>query len=319
MDVSVKSKHGLGCFFSKKVLLFVSLLFMVVLVFSPFISLVNGWEVVDVYVYSEDGLRDAISAAPDNTYYRIFIGKELVIEKPLEIPEGKLIYLGSIGRLVGANGADTIIVKSGGMLSLWDGIVVTHADGDSGRGVYVEHGGTLELFGGGEISGNTINGRGGGVYNEGTFDMYWEINARDGKIYGNTATEGGGVYNVGTFTMYGGVISENICVDTETSIGVGGGVYNAGTFSVSDGYISSNMATRGGGVYNAGSFVVTEGYIVRGNTAISGEGDDVFVDDSSVRAFYLLAIVITVVIVGVVAGLFFWCSKKQKHLVTKSS
>ena len=75
---------------------------------------------------------------------------------------------------------------------------------------------------GGEISGNTANAYGGGVFVVGTFEM------SGGEISGNTASSGGGVCVYGTFKLSGGEISGN------TAKNYGGGVYNFdGTFAVS--------------------------------------------------------------------------------------
>ena len=103
---------------------------------------------------------------------------------------------------------------------------ITHAAGATGRGVYVNVGGTFNMHGG-IISGNTAAGAdGGGVHvnTEGTFNL------SGGEISGNTAAgAGGGVYltGSGTFEMSGGEISGNTAL-------YGSGVYfNAGTFNLS--------------------------------------------------------------------------------------
>lgn len=128
---------------------------------------------------------------------------------------------------------------------------ITHTDGQTGLGVGVA--GTFNMYGG-NITGNVVHaGDGGGVYVKGgsTFNM------SGGSITGNTARKvtgrpdggnGGGVYVNGTFNMYGGEIRNN----TAPGTGDGGGVfvnYN-GTFNMSDdSRITGNTAFRGGGVY----------------------------------------------------------------------
>ena len=79
--------------------------------------------------------------------------------------------------------------------------------------------GSFTMYGG-TITGNHVNGNGGGVYVDGTngsFTMY------GGTIINNSATgSGGGVYVDGersSFTMYGGTITNN------SATGSGGGVY----------------------------------------------------------------------------------------------
>ncbi|MCL2642322.1 MAG: hypothetical protein FWD52_02230 [Candidatus Bathyarchaeota archaeon] len=184
-------KFSLLYFFSKKTLPFiVSLLFIITLLFVPFISEVNEWIGWDVEVKNEAELREAISVALDNTEYVIGLSKDITLEKSLDIPVGKSIVLVGVGdvvwRLVGANNQNTISVF--GLLTI-DGICVTHVEGDSGRGVYVGNGGTFTMLGG-VISGNNIDDAGGGVcINESVFVML------GGEITGNTATTGGGMYS----------------------------------------------------------------------------------------------------------------------------
>ena len=96
---------------------------------------------------------------------------------------------------------------------------ITHAEGKTGPAVKVCGFGRFTMYGG-TITGNHVNGNGGGVYVEGTngsFTMY------GGTITKNSATgSGGGVYVDGknsSFTMYGGTITNN------SATGNGGGVY----------------------------------------------------------------------------------------------
>ena len=223
--------------------------------------------------------------------------REIVLKEPLVIPECKKINLG-IGCLVGGDGFDTIIVKSGGQLALWGDIVVTHAKGATGRGVYVERGGVV-YFGYGEISGNSA-AKGGGVYNEGTFSLDGTGNEDRERsvISGNRANFGGGVYNVGTFLVYGGEIVDNVAMK-------GGGIYNAGDFNNSYRVsFSSNVATSGEGDD------VFEGDDVAADDA----GGDVFPEDRGVGALYLLAIGVVTAGAIVVVLFLFYRSKKKKQL-----
>jgi len=293
----------------QKFLMIISLLFMVTIAFSPFIYRANGWIAINIYVENESELRNAINAVPDNEAYAIVIFKDIVFEKSLEIPNAKKITLCGDVFLIGANAMDTIVVKSGGELSFYGNVVVTHADGDTGRGVYVERGGTFNLFNG-VISGNSAV-EGGGVYNEGFFNMWWKINAQDGVISGNSATKGGGVYNMDTFTLYGGHIRNNNCTDTSTSIGMGGGVYNKGTFNIITGCISDNVATKGGGLYNVGILESDGTKFFGQNVATSGEGHDIFTEATADVLPYLLPIVGVVVVIVVIAILLFYFNTKN--------
>lgn len=96
---------------------------------------------------------------------------------------------------------------------------ITHAEGKTGPAVKVCGFGRFTMYGG-TITGNHVNGSGGGVYVEGTngsFTMY------GGSITKNSATgSGGGVYVDGersSFIMYGGTITKNSAKNS------GGGVY----------------------------------------------------------------------------------------------
>lgn len=128
-------------------------------------------------------------------------------------------------------------------------------------------GGTLNLTdcgGTGTITGGSITGSGGGVYNQGTFAMY------GGKISGNTANMGGGVYVLGDgFIMYGGEISNN------TAKYNGGGVYNARLNTIiAGGSIKNNTAndSPSGGIYMNQSITLSGNPVISGNEYGSNDG-----------------------------------------------
>ena len=128
-------------------------------------------------------------------------------------------------------------------------------------------GGTLNLTdcgSTGTITGGSITGNGGGVYNEGTFAMY------GGKISGNTANIGGGVYVLGDgFIMYGGEISNN------TAKYNGGGVYNARLNTIiAGGSIKNNTAndSPSGGIYMNQSITLSGNPVISGNKYGSNDG-----------------------------------------------
>jgi len=257
--VNVKSnvKFNLGSFFSKKFLVFVTLLFMVVLVFSPFVSMFHGIsfftqgaETPEKVVKNETELINTISAiASDKKAYVIGLSTDITLKNSLEIPSDKNIILVSVDgfwRLYGADKQNTITVA--GVLTL-DGIGVTHTDGDTGAGIHVNNNGALTLLSG-EISDNT-----------GTKDYYAANNT---DCY---STKGGGVFvnSGGSFVMSGGKITNNKA-DID-----GGGVHNRGTFTLSNGEISCNNAYIAGGVSNNGIFRMSGG-IIDNNTAGSGGG-----------------------------------------------
>jgi len=239
------------------VLLFASLIIGVFMTKSGGVSLENA-----VHVKNEEELRNAVNNAPSRGIGVIALGNDISLSSNLIIPTHKDITLTSnkangYYKLIGAP-ISTITVESGGVLKI-DGIIITNS---SQSGVIVKEKGLFILYSG-EISGNNAYGymvgiaygfilRGGGVYNNGTFEMH------GGKISNNYAHfsasgevvgEGGGVYNMGTFKMYGGEILNNFVQSS------GGGVYNGGTFTMSGGTISNNGASySGGGVFNRGTF-----------------------------------------------------------------
>ena len=128
-------------------------------------------------------------------------------------------------------------------------------------------GGTLNLTdcgSTGTITGGSIIGNGGGVYSQGTFNLY------GGKISGNTANIGGGVYVLGDgFIMYGGEISNN------TARYNGGGVYNARLNTViAGGSIINNTAndSPSGGIYMNQSITLSGSPVISGNKYGSNDG-----------------------------------------------
>jgi hypothetical protein len=293
MGTNIKSKFNLRSIYSGKTLSLVSLLFMIILIVSPFTSVFNGVSpfasaaASDTVVDTAADLVAAVNNAPDKTSYVIALGTTITLSGTLEIPADKIITLVNEGdskmRLIGADGASTITVRRDAKLTL-DGIIVTHASGDRGSGVTVLGGGALvmtagEIFNntaaeaggvrnsgdfrlsGGKIYNNTVSGHGGGVYNDDTFAM------SGGEISGNTARYGGGVYHVGSsFRMSGGLISLNTATD-------GGGVYNDKDFTLSGGTIFKNTASNGGGVYNyINEFKMIGGAIANNTVNFDGGG-----------------------------------------------
>ena len=135
----------------------------------------------------------------------------------------------------------------------------------------------VKSFKGGYITGGNGGDNGGGVFNEGTFNMH------GGSIIGNVASNGGagvrveksGKFNLeggsicynkshlaagvrvrenSTMTMKGGVISDNYVKKDNNNSGIdygyGGGIFIEGTVSISSGSIINNKSEyNGGGIY----------------------------------------------------------------------
>ena len=190
--------------------------------------------------------------------------------------DGVVLCLNGYDIICSKDGANTIKLANGGSFTLSDckGTGrITHADGLTGTGVYLDSAGTFTMYGG-SISGNSAAEKGGGVYmTRSTFRML------GGSVSGNKAKYGGGVYVYsGAFTLSGGTVSGN------SSDEDGAGVYTAGTFNMNGGSVSGNFTTdaavtgyatkRGGGVYAADVFNMSGGTI-SGNTSGNSKGGGV--------------------------------------------
>ena len=213
------------------------------------------------------GSNDTFYILPAGTYY---LGSDISPNYTIRIEENVTLCLNG-HKITGANGMDAIKL-TGGSFTLTDcqnSGKITHASGNTGRGVYVDRG-TFNMFGG-SITGNNANndGDGGGVYvSSGTFNMYGGSIGGTNANEPNTATYGGGVYMLsGTFYMSGGSITGN-------NADRGGGVeMYSGNFTMKDSAsITGNNAAGGGGVYMVnGTFGMTGGSIT-GNNAVYGSG-----------------------------------------------
>ena len=188
--------------------------------------------------------------------------------------DGVVLCLNGYDIICSKDGANTIKLANGGSFTLSDckGTGrITHTDGLTGTGVYLDSAGTFTMYGG-SISGNSAAEKGGGVYmDRGTFRML------GGSVSGNKAKYGGGVYVYsGVFTLSGGTVSGN------SSDEDGAGVYTTGTFNMSGGSVSGNFTTdaavtgyatkRGGGVYAADVFNMSGGTISDNTAAEYGGG-----------------------------------------------
>ena len=216
---------------------------------------------------------------PSGTTNLCLNGKEVSVRTA---PGGAVIANYSIVNV--PNGAILNLYDEAGNLGKLANAAIRRESKDKiGGGVYID--GTLNMYGG-KICDNDMIFRnfGAGVYvsGTGTFNMHGgEISnniagyGADGDCYG------GGVYVAanGTFTMSGGLICNN------STGNAGGGVYVAtnGTFTMSGGTIRDNTAIGdGGGVDNyAGHFAMSGGTIT-GNTVTSGNGGGIIVEGDGV-------------------------------------
>lgn len=224
-----------------------------------------------------DGTTGLSLTSGDNC---ISLACDMTRSQGLTVSGGQHLYLCLNGFDYTMSGSGTIItVEPYGQLTLCNCINtdtghLTHTEGVSGRGVYVDTNATFTMYGG-VINGNTYYSDGVGVRVAGTFVMHggsiydnddggenWVHGAGvtadmspanftmyGGTISGNTAERGGGVRisNGAAFTMYGGSITGNTAND------LGGGLYVTGTSAINllGGTISKNTAANeGGGIKN---------------------------------------------------------------------
>ena len=147
---------------------------------------------------------------------------------------------------------------NGGGLYNITGTVTLGAAADSASGV--------------ELRGNMANGRGGGIYNNGTMG----ITAT--HILTNTALEsGGGVYNTGLATLSGGVVLTNAA---QTG---GGGICNTGALTLTQTTLAANVASQAGGIENQGTLLIDQG-VIRDNEARAYGGGGIHNLDGVVSA-----------------------------------
>jgi len=192
--------------------------------------------------------------------------------------DGVVLCLNGYDIICEKNGANTIKLANGHNFTLSDckGTGrITHADGLTGTGVYLDSAGTFTLYGG-SISGNKAK-YGGGVYvYSGVFTL------SGGTVSGNSSDEdGAGVYTTGTFNMTGGSVSGNFTTDaavTGFATKRGGGVYVADVFNMSGGTISGNTSgnSKGGGVCAGNKLTVSGTPCITGNLGKDGAANNVY-------------------------------------------
>lgn len=157
--------------------------------------------------------------------------------------------------------------SSGAKLTL-SGVSIGDNSAGLGGGLF-NYGGTVTISVGSTIVGNKALGTaaaGGGIMN----NYSWgSVTCNGGtEISGNTSDgSGGGVFNYGTFIMHGGQISDN-----HAQYG-GGGVDNPGKMTLDQGVtLEGNGGYMGGAIFNNGQLVLSAVNIENGNKASYGAG-----------------------------------------------
>ncbi|MDE7094226.1 MAG: hypothetical protein K2O52_04875 [Oscillospiraceae bacterium] len=185
---------------------------------------------------------------------RFGTGTGFAFDGVLCVPSGHEITIDLNGCSINRNlefaieNGEVIHVQNGGVLNLTDtntelgnsGTITGGNSLDGAGGIYVETGGTVNMWGG-NITGNKTESSGGGVLlvgEESNFSM------SGGTIANNTASQcGGGIaLSGGNFKLANGTVSDNRSQS-------GGGIYaQAGTVELSGGSLTQNVAVHGGGI-----------------------------------------------------------------------
>lgn len=171
---------------------------------------------------------------------------------------------GGITTIAGAN-------RLGSTLAIYGGKISNNAvNFNDGGGINAFD--TIVTIDDGEISYNTADINGGGIY---SFNQSGNVNLNvliisNSTVMGNTIRNfGGGIRTenaLSEFTIYNSVITGNRAVSTAAGSYQGAGVYlGGGSLTVIDSKISANVAGASGG----GIFAILSTLIVRGTTEIS--------------------------------------------------
>ena len=149
--------------------------------------------------------------------------------------------------------------------------------GGNAVGVFNVASGVTSSLSGLTITGGSVVGNGGGLYNQGTTTL------TDCTISGNSAAydmnrftptgDGGGLDNVGTATLSGCTISGNSASGSQMGgqSGQGGGLYSSDQITLTNCTISGNSAYSAGGLLNQGTATLTD-CTVSSNSAGTGGG-----------------------------------------------
>ena len=209
---------------------------------------------------------------------RFGTGNGFAFDGVLCVPSGHEITIDLNGCSINRNlefaieNGEVIHVQNGGVLNITDtntelgnsGKITGGNSLDGAGGIYVETGGTVNMWGG-NITGNNTEGSGGGVLLVGEESNF---NMSGGTISDNTASQcGGGVaLSGGNFKLANGIISDNHAQS-------GGGIYaQAGKVELSGGSLTENIAVHGGGILvnNTAELVLRSKASIQNNIA-SGE------------------------------------------------
>lgn len=241
--------------------------------------------------------NDKITGTSSNRGILINTGKPVTF-RSLQICDGNTPESGDTAY----KGGGMIIVKSGCVVSLERDVIVNNNKANKydtcyGGGIYVCEGATLNLKNGSvvgdpdypdpDITSTAVNEavKGGGIYNEGTVNMY------SGSLIQNCwvkktgkSVSGGGIYcgTNSTFNMYGGIINECFAIASGSSA-AGGGVLlvASASFNMYGGEITNCYATQtGDAISKNGSLkILGTAHIPAGSDKPSPEGPTTIIEN----------------------------------------
>ena len=171
-------------------------------------------------------------------------------------------------------------IRNSGTLTLSDCTVSGNSVTGNGGGIYNVGGKSLTITNC-TISGNSAQNNGGGIFN----DASGGVSVSNSTITGNTAGtgisgagpgRGAGIYNksLGTLIVSSSTISNNLAKgDPDKSNGAGGfggGINNGGTATVTDTTLSDNEAQDGGATAGNGGGIFGDGTLTLATSTVSG-------------------------------------------------
>ena len=234
-------------------------------------------------------LQAAVAASVNGVEKRIEVVSSFAFEETIVIPANRIITLsagtpppgafssfGGNHELIAPAGTRHFVVQRQATFNLQSGVTLA-GNGDVGGGV--DNQGTFNMSGNSAIKNNKVHSdislaNGGGVNNDGVFTMTDNAGVIGNVAYGRvSAVYGGGVNSVGTLYMSGDAVIAYNTAHSETRPVYGGGVnfflgiFNmSGNARVSDNVASSRRLSAHGGGVNFGHTT----FYMSGNASITG-------------------------------------------------
>ena len=217
---------------------------------------------------SEMTLRQAIAEADDNGQTIRFdpsiFPATIKLESELALNSGKFLLFDASdipgGVILDAqNRSRAIAVGDGASLLLHSMNIQGGNAKNSEDGAGIRNSSELILVNCELRSNTTEDGRGGGLWNSGSAQIY------DSKILSNSSTLGGGLWSSGALQIRDSIVENN----RTSSQGCGGGIMNTGDGDIADSEIKYNHAGTGlfetggggGGIHNQGTLAITSSTI----------------------------------------------------------